>query len=174
MGAAAAPAELADLLAPHRVATVVGLAKNAGKTTVVNHLLERLPGPVGLASLGLDGERTDALTGLAKPRVRPPAGSLVATAGELAGPGRVRRALGLRTAVGEVLLVEAPGGEPVLVSGPARLDELDAVVRELLAAGMARVLLEGALGRLGPAAPGRAEAVVVAAGASSPASVTGG
>jgi hypothetical protein len=97
--------------------------------------------------------------------VRPPAGSLVATAGELAGTARVHRALGLRTAVGEVLLVEAPGGEPVLVSGPARLDELDVVVRELLAAGMARVLLEGALGRLGPAAPGRAEAVVVAAGA---------
>ncbi len=165
MAASAAAPALAELVAPHRVVTVVGLAKNAGKTTVVNHLLERLPGPVGLASLGLDGEARDQLTGLAKPRVRPPAGSLVSTAGELAGDAPVRHALGLRTAVGEVVLVEAGGEAPVLVSGPARLDELDAVVRRLLAEGMARVLLEGALGRLGPAAPGRAEAVVVAAGA---------
>jgi molybdopterin-guanine dinucleotide biosynthesis protein len=159
------PPPLDRLLEPHRVVTVVGLAKNAGKTTVVNHLLERLPGPVGLASLGLDGELKDQLTGLAKPRVRPPRGSVVATARDLVGDRPVARTLPFRTAVGEVVLVKAAGGEPVLVSGPARLDELDAVVEELRACGVARVLLEGALGRLGPAAPGRAEAVVVAAGA---------
>jgi hypothetical protein len=156
---------LDELLRPHRVVTVVGLAKNAGKTTVINHLLERLPGPVGLASLGLDGEVRDQLTGLAKPRVRPPQGSLVATARDLAGSAPVLRALPYRTAVGDVVVLEAVGHEAVLVSGPARLDELDAVVAELLACGAGRVLLEGALGRLGPAAPGRAEAVVLAAGA---------
>ncbi len=161
----AGPPPLDRLLEPHRVVTVVGLAKNAGKTTVINHLLGRLPGPVGLASLGLDGELKDQLTGLAKPRVRPPRGSLVATGRDLVGAGQVTHTLPFRTAVGEVVLVQAAGGVPVLVSGPARLDELDAVVAELIDRGMARVLLEGALGRLGPAAPGRAQAVVVAAGA---------
>ncbi|MGN6379713.1 MAG: hypothetical protein ACTHNU_12230 [Gaiellales bacterium] len=158
------PPRLDELVAPHPVAAVVGLAKNAGKTTVLNHLLERLPGPVGLASLGLDGELRDHLTGLAKPRVRPPAGSLVATASELAAGATIARTLPFRTAVGEVVLVAARD-EPVLVSGPARLDELDSVVAELRGCGMRRVLLEGALGRLGPAAPGRADAVVLAAGA---------
>jgi hypothetical protein len=163
VGQAAPP--LHELVRPHAVTAVVGLAKNAGKTTVLNHLLELLPGPVGLASLGLDGELRDHLTGLAKPRVRPPAGSLVATASGLVGDARVARGLGFRTAVGEVVLVEAAGAEPVVVSGPARLDELDGVVEELRACGAQRVLLEGALGRLGPAAPGRAQAVVLAAGA---------
>ena len=79
---------LLDLIAGARTITVVpGLAKNAGKTTVINHLLARLPGRVGLASLGLDGETRDQLTGLRKPRILPPRGALVATAEGLLEPG---------------------------------------------------------------------------------------
>jgi len=93
---------LAGLLEPHATVTVAGLAKNAGKTTVMNHLLDSLEGPFGLASLGLDGEARDQLTGLAKPRVRPPAGALVVTTTGLAGTAPVRMRLGVRTSVGEV------------------------------------------------------------------------
>ena len=163
---AQAPIEV--LLASCRSITVVGLAKNAGKTTVVNHLLHRLGGRTGLASLGLDGEARDHLTGRAKPRVEPPPGCLVATAEGLVEPTRavVRRRLGYRTAAGEVVLVEVVPGERVVVSGPALLEQLDHTVEALFAGGVGRVLLEGALDRLGPAAPQRAEAVVLAAGAS--------
>jgi hypothetical protein len=157
--------DLADRVADRRTVAVVGLAKNCGKTTVVNHLLERLPDTAGLASLGLDGERTDHLTGLPKPRVTPPAGALVATTDGLAGAAEVVMHTGIRTAVGEVVIVRAGGEDPVIVSGPARLEQLDEVIAMLLDLGAERVLLEGALGRLGPAAPGRCEAVVVAAGA---------
>ncbi|HYW29130.1 MAG TPA: hypothetical protein VE824_04920 [Gaiellales bacterium] len=157
---------LEQLLAPHRTVAVVGLAKNAGKTTVINHLLERIDGPVGLVSLGLDGEARDQLTGLPKPSVRPRAGTLVASAAGLVDERTVRMRLGFRTAVGEVVVTEPPPGEPVVVSGPARLDELDRTVEALFHEGARRVVLEGALGRLGPAAPGRAEAVVLAAGVS--------
>ena len=158
---------LAERLRERRSVAVVGLAKNAGKTTVVNHLLGSGGGRHGLASLGLDGEARDQLTGLPKPRIAPPAGTLVATTDELTGPGlTVRARLGFRTAVGEVVIAEADGSGPVIVSGPARLDQLDATLAELRRMGAERVLLEGALGRLGPAAPGRADAVVLAAGAS--------
>jgi hypothetical protein len=112
---------LEELLRPHATVTIVGLAKNAGKTTVVNHLLERLEGRVGLASLGLDGEARDQLTGLAKPRIAPPAGALVLTTTQLRGQTPMLRALPFRTAAGEVVI----GGEAVVVSGPTRLDELD-------------------------------------------------
>jgi len=160
------PPPLEELLAPYRTVAVVGLAKNAGKTTVINHLLERMDGPVGLVSLGLDGEARDQLTGLPKPRVRPRAGTLVATAAGLADERTIRSRLGFRTAVGEVVVTAPPPGEPVVVSGPARLDELDRTVEALFREGARRVVLEGALGRLGPAAPGRSEAVVLAAGVS--------
>src|SRR5665811_1520600 len=62
-----------------RSLAVIGLVKNAGKTTVVNALMANCAHLFGLTSLGLDGERTDHLTGLAKPRIAPPAGTLVAT-----------------------------------------------------------------------------------------------
>jgi hypothetical protein len=159
-------AGLPDLLEPFPTVTVVGLAKNAGKTTVVNHLLDRLDGRIGLASLGLDGEARDHLTGLPKPRITPPAGTLVATTEGLLGPGAAAvRRLPFRTAMGRVVIAAATGDEPVVVAGPVRLDELDEAVAALRAAGARRVLLEGALGRLGTAAPGRADAVVLAAGA---------
>ena len=83
---------LEELLRPHAAVTIVGLAKNAGKTTVVNHLLERLDGRIGLASLGLDGEARDQLTGLAKPRIAPPAGALVLTTMENRGQAPIFRA----------------------------------------------------------------------------------
>jgi hypothetical protein len=160
-------APLPALVADAPTVAVVGLGKNAGKTTVVNHLLEHLDGRLGLASLGLDGEETDHLTGLPKPRVRPPAGALVATAERLlngAAPPVVAR-LPFRTAVGEIVVVRAAGGRPVAVCGPARLDQLDATVAALRAAGARRVILEGALGRLGIARSERVNAVVLAAGA---------
>jgi molybdopterin-guanine dinucleotide biosynthesis protein len=116
---------LEELLRPHATVTIVGLAKNAGKTTVVNHLLERLDGRIGLASLGLDGEARDQLTGLAKPRIAPPAGALVLTTVQLRGQTPMVRELPFRTAAGEVVIVAAGGGEAVVVSGPTRLDELD-------------------------------------------------
>ncbi len=72
---------LYDIIADSRSRSlaVIGLVKNAGKTTVVNALMANCGHLFGLTSLGLDGERIDHLTGLAKPRIAPPAGTLVAT-----------------------------------------------------------------------------------------------
>src|SRR5258708_31540819 len=81
-------AQLASIVARANIGrlSLVGLSKNVGKTTTTNHLLETLLGEglyraqeLALTSLGLDGEATDALTGLPKPRYVPQAGLLVAT-----------------------------------------------------------------------------------------------
>src|SRR5207248_7227044 len=86
------PAQLAYIVDQARIArlSLIGLAKNVGKTTTTNYLLETLLGEklyraeeLALTSLGLDGEATDALTGLPKPRYVPRAGLLVATTADL-------------------------------------------------------------------------------------------
>ena len=86
------PAQLAYIVAQARIArlALIGLAKNVGKTTTTNHLLETLLGEklyraeeLALTSLGLDGEAIDALTGLPKPRYVPQAGLIVATTADL-------------------------------------------------------------------------------------------
>src|SRR5437667_10174328 len=98
--------------------SLIGLSKNAGKTTTTNNLLETLLSEklyraeeLALTSLGLDGEATDALTGLPKPRYVPQAGLLVATTADLLRQAENEGAqvkyleqLAGRTAVGAVLL----------------------------------------------------------------------
>ena len=151
-----------------RSVAVIGLVKNAGKTTVVNALLEAEAGCLGLTSLGLDGERTDHLTGLAKPRISPPPGTLVATTrGSLE---RSRYALDeleelpFHTPLGRVVIGRAGGRGEVEVSGPTTLAELRATVERLRAHGAVQVLVDGAINRIGSASPRVSDGLVLATG----------
>ena len=76
---------LYELLGSGRALSLVGVCKNAGKTTVLNHLLKALPlGEVmGLTSNGRDGESTDVVTGTGKPGIYVRKGTLLATAEKL-------------------------------------------------------------------------------------------
>jgi len=151
-----------------RSLAVVGLVKNAGKTTVVNALMANCPQRFGLTSLGLDGERTDHLTGLAKPSVAPPAGTLVATTqGSLARSGYTMEELEVlpfHTPLGRVVIGRARGEGAVEVSGPTTLAELRSTVGRLLALGADQVIVDGAINRIGSASPRVSDGVVVATG----------
>lgn len=152
-----------------RSVAVIGLVKNAGKTTVVNALLASGSSRFGLTSLGLDGERIDHLTGLAKPSVTPPAGTLVATTlGSLDRSGYrldVVEELPYLTPLGRVVIGRAGGGGgTVEVSGPTTLAELSGTIARLRANGAARILVDGAINRLGSASPRVSDGVVVATG----------
>ena len=147
---------------------VVGLVKNAGKTTVVNALMANCPQRFGLTSLGLDGERTDHLTGLAKPSIAPPKGTLVATTrGSLERSRYAMEAieeLPFHTPLGRVVIGEAGGDGAVEVSGPTTLAELHVTVERLRALGADQVIVDGAINRIGSASPRVSDGVVIATG----------
>jgi hypothetical protein len=151
-----------------RSLAVVGLVKNAGKTTVVNALLANCPHLFGLTSLGLDGERTDHLTGLAKPSISPPSGTLVATTQGSLDRSRylmdVLEELPFHTPLGHVVIGRSAGAGAVEVSGPTTLAELRATVDRLLALGAEQVIVDGAINRIGSASPRVSDGVVVATG----------
>lgn len=151
-----------------RAIAAVGLVKNAGKTTVVNALMANCRRPLGLTSLGLDGERTDHLTGLAKPSIAPPRGTLVATTQGSLDRSRYRldilEELPFRTPLGRVIIGVAGGDGAVEVSGPTTLADLRATVERLLAHGAGRVLVDGAINRLGSASPRVSDGLIVATG----------
>ncbi len=163
-------AALCDILAGSgsRSIAVVGLVKNAGKTTVVNSLMAGCGRLFGLTSLGLDGERTDHLTGLAKPSIAPPAGTLVATTrGSLERsryPMAALEELPFRTPLGCVVLGRASGEGAVEVSGPTTLAELRVTIDRLQALGADQVLVDGAINRIGSASPRVSDGVVVSTG----------
>jgi len=147
---------------------VIGLVKNAGKTTVVNALMDNVPLRFGLTSLGLDGERTDHLTGLDKPRIMPPRGTLIATT-----VGSLDRSqytmeqlerLPFHTALGAVVIGRAVGERTVEISGPTTLSEVRVTVDHLRDHGARMVLVDGAINRLGSASPRVSDAVIMATG----------
>ena len=151
-----------------RSLAVIGLVKNAGKTTVVNALMANCPHLFGLTSLGLDGERIDHLTGLAKPRIAPPAGTLVATTQGSLERSRyameVLEELPFLTPLGRVIIGRAGTEGQVEVSGPTTLAELRVTIARLQAHGAEQVLVDGAINRIGSASPRVSDGVVVATG----------
>jgi hypothetical protein len=151
-----------------RSLAVIGLVKNAGKTTVVNALMANCPHLFGLTSLGLDGERIDHLTGLAKPRIAPPAGTLVATTQGSLDRSRyameILEELPFLTPLGRVVIGRAGSDGQVEVSGPTTLAELRATIERLQAHGAEQVLVDGAINRIGSASPRVSDGVVVATG----------
>jgi hypothetical protein len=167
---AVAAEALSDLVmtASVRALAVIGLVKNAGKTTVVNTLMAHRACTFGLTSLGLDGEPTDHVTGLAKPRIAPPDGTLVATTrGSLERSGYrmdVLEELPFRTPLGLVVIGRAHGQGRVEVSGPTTLAELRRTIERLQAHGAQLVLVDGAINRLGSGSPRVSDGILLATG----------
>src|ERR1051326_5369616 len=173
---------LARLVASARLSrlSLVGLSKNVGKTTATNALLQALldegcyeARELALTSLGLDGEAVDALTGLPKPRYIPQAGLLVATTGKLLrqAESEVARFEWLqqvpgRTALGPVFLarVEQPGR--VVIPGPRLRRDLRSTLDLCRASGVKLGIVDGAINRLGAAAPAITDACILCVGTS--------
>ena len=63
---------LSELAEKYNTLSIVGMSKNAGKTTALNYLIEEAMDEgvnIGVTSTGRDGETQDLVTGTEKPRV---------------------------------------------------------------------------------------------------------
>ena len=77
---------ISALIRPYRSVSIIGMCKNAGKTTVLNQLIRELNGngqTLALTSIGRDGEDKDLVTGTQKPGIYVARGTLIATASDL-------------------------------------------------------------------------------------------
>lgn len=152
---------------------IVGLAKNAGKTTVLNALSKLSSSrslPAGLVSIGVDGEERDAWSGRPKPPVLVSAGTLVATAGPCldADPGtwEVLEEIPVRSLLGPVFLARAVRPGSVKLAGVTSAKGIDRVLEGFQRHGARLALMDGAYDRKAAAHPLRADGVVLVAGAS--------
>ena len=158
--------------APPSRLTVVGMAKNAGKTLAQNYLrsLAQADGYViGLLSIGLDGEKLDALTRLPKPAVWVKPGTLVATAATLIERPFSWDCLSkteISTPVGRIHILRARNEEQIVLAGPSKNSEVARVMQEMVGYGAQCVLIDGAFDRQSSADPLISDQVVLASGAS--------
>jgi hypothetical protein len=164
---------LTDLLAGSRRVALVGLAKNTGKTETLTAILaahEAEGVPVGVTSIGRDGEERDVIDPrIGKPRVRLVPGSLVAsTAPLLRGSGLAFEQLAqtaIRTPLGEVVVARVEEEGTVEVAGPSAAADVRSVSEAMLGLGARQVLIDGAIDRRAASSPAVSDALVMATGA---------
>jgi hypothetical protein len=164
---------LGELTSSNRRVALVGLAKNTGKTEALASLLRELRAQrrcVGVTSVGRDGEERDVIDArISKPRVRLPAGSLVATTDELLRgstiPHELLEETGVRTPLGEVLIARLHGEGAIEIAGPSAAGDVRAAADAMLAHGVEQVLIDGAIDRRAASSPAIVDGLVISTGA---------
>ena len=164
--------ELEKSLNDVKTMSIVGMCKNAGKTTVLNWLLQhsRRGRVLGLTSIGRDGESTDVVTGTEKPSIYVPEGTLVATAQDMLKLGDITQEIlmttGIPTPLGEVIIVRARSDGYVQLAGPSITTQLQDLADWFFELGAEQSIVDGALGRKSLGARAVAEGVILCTGAS--------
>jgi hypothetical protein len=164
---------LGELTSSNRRVALVGLAKNTGKTEALASLLRELKvagRQVGVTSVGRDGEERDVIDArISKPRVRLPAGSLVATTDGLlrasAIPHELLEEMGVRTPLGQVLIARLHGEGAIEIAGPSAAGDVRAAADAMLAHGAEQVLIDGAIDRRAASSPAIVDGLVISTGA---------
>ena len=104
---------LYEITRQYKTLSVIGMCKNAGKTTAMNALIRengKHGGTLGLTSIGRDGESVDVVTKTHKPGIYVLRGTVIATASAMLRLGdttnRILDTTGISTPLGEVVVVQ--------------------------------------------------------------------
>ena len=164
---------LLSLIEPYRSLSIIGMCKNAGKTTVLNSILSEMGTTgktLGLTSIGRDGESVDVVTQTHKPGIYVREGTLIATALEMLKYCDISREIvettGFPTPLGEVVLVRARSDGNVQLAGPSITAQLAKLSGMFFSLGADVAIVDGALSRKTLCAPAVSEATILCTGAS--------
>ncbi|MHA2002322.1 MAG: hypothetical protein ACTSVU_09560 [Promethearchaeota archaeon] len=152
--------------------SIIGMQKNAGKTTTLNALIDsaRSNTILGLTSIGRDGESIDVVTSTPKPRIYVERGTLVATAKQCLYNGDITKEIlkttGIPTPMGEIIITRALSDGYIELAGPSQTAQLTQICKEMEELGAELVLVDGALNRKSFASPSITNATILATGAS--------
>lgn len=163
---------LEELSQKYKTISIVGMAKNAGKTTALNYLIEEASDEgitLGITSTGRDGESTDLVTGTDKPRVFLEADTIVSVPTqlyELADAGlEILRMTEYGSSIGQIMLCRVVTDGYVQIAGPVINASHKSMCEEMLELGAELVLIDGAIDRKSIAAPGTSDAIILSTGA---------
>ena len=164
---------LYELIKPYSSIATIGMCKNAGKTTVLNRIIEECfknGETPALTSIGRDGERSDVVTSTQKPEIFVYDGTLIATAEALLPLGDISREIvdttGISTPMGEVVIMKACSDGLVQIAGPSMTAQLKTLKARLFELGAKRVFIDGALSRKSLSMPALSDACILSSGAS--------
>lgn len=165
--------ELFNLIYPlYRTVSLVGMAKNAGKTMTLNHIIESAMEKdvtLGITSTGRDGEKEDIVTKTEKPTIYVERGTVIATAKELLlkceAKVEILEATQYNTSLGEVIIGRTRSSGLVELAEPDINAHMKDVVNRMMGHGAELVLIDGAIDRKSAASPSITDATILSTGA---------
>ena len=163
---------LQELAQKYKRISIVGMAKNAGKTTALNYLIEEGMDEgmiLGITSTGRDGEGTDVVTGTEKPRVYLETDTIVSVPVQLydvADAGlEILQMTEYGSPLGQILICRVASSGYVQIAGPVINAQHKEMCKTMLNAGAQLVLIDGAIDRKSIAAPDTSDAIILSTGA---------
>lgn len=156
----------------YKSVSIVGLAKNAGKTVTLNYLIqeaERSDIRIGITSTGRDGESTDLVTQTHKPSILVTEGMIVATAKKTLllsdAKTEILETTGIGTPMGEVIIVKVRQKGNIQIAGPVNALDMKKISKKLNNYGAQIVFIDGAIDRKAVSSPVITDACIIASGA---------
>ncbi|WZL73565.1 hypothetical protein QBE52_02195 [Clostridiaceae bacterium 35-E11] len=165
--------QLMDLIQDqYKIVSVVGMAKNAGKTVTLNQLIDEAMEKqirIGITSTGRDGESQDLVTNTEKPTIYVDEGTLIATTEGTFKYAEAKLEIlevtDFNTSMGRIVIVQAKTSGNVQIAGPNTNREVREISQKLLQYGAKLVIVDGAIDRISSASPAVTEATILSTGA---------
>lgn len=160
-----------ELIKNYKIISIIGLAKNVGKTTTLNYLLSKQyhKKRIGLTSIGRDGEERDIVTNTFKPKIYIEKGTIVATTTlclkESDFTKMILETTNIITPLGEVVVVKALSDGFVDLAGPSHNNQIRKVIKIFEKYNVELILIDGAISRKGLADTFVSEASILCTGA---------
>lgn len=163
---------LRELAKKYRTISIIGMAKNAGKTTALNYLIEEAYDEgirLGITSTGRDGETVDLVTETEKPKVYLYEDTLVSVPEKLFPLSEAALEIiatsNYTTPFGKLYLTSVQVGGYVQIAGPLASSDTRNLCEKMLEEGAELVLIDGAIDRKSVANPESSDAVILSTGA---------
>lgn len=156
----------------YQTISIVGMAKNAGKTVTLNAVLDEAYESnliVGLTSIGRDGERQDIVTQTDKPMIYAYEGMLIATSASLFELSEAKLEIleitDFQTSMGKIVIGKVIFPGYVQIAGPCTNQEIMLTSQKMKHYGASLVIIDGAIDRKTTASPSISEATILSSGA---------
>jgi len=155
-----------------RSVSLIGMAKNTGKTETLNHLLkiaEIKDIRLAITTIGLDGEDKDKVMNNIKPKILISEGTIIANAKSLILKSglnfEILALTDIRTPLGKIVIAKSRERGFIELSGPSSKHELNYIIEKIKKIFSGLILVDGALDRKSFSSPSLTDSTILAAGA---------
>lgn len=151
---------------------IIGMDKNVGKTTVLNHIISKTEDTkiLGLTSIGRDGESQDRVTKTYKPQIYVRKNTIIGTSRQCLEQSDITKEIlettDMNTPMGRIIIIRALSDGFVEIAGPSVTEQMKIIVKKLKKWGADLILVDGAISRMTQCSPSIVDEAILCTGAS--------